>query len=229
MTTHLDDDVLVRHLDREDGPAERVEVTRHLESCVRCADRLAGLSRAGAAFSAALRAGDVAPPRVPRAAPRWGLRAAAAVVFVAGIAGAVRPVRAWILERAEALWVAVTGPREPAPPSPAPGRPRSASVAFVPVGDELTLEVTTPQAGGGLRLETAAGDTAVVRVEDGTGAEDFLVLPSRLRIVNPPGSAARYLLLVPARLARVRVVVGGARPWDYVPGGGPVEVPLGSR
>jgi anti-sigma factor RsiW len=227
MTTHVEDGALVRYVDREDAPAERVDVTGHLAGCDRCTARLAELTRAGDAFSAALHAADVpAPARRP--APRWGVRAAAAVLVLGGIAGAVQPVRAWILERTEALWTAVTGRSTPVS-TPVPDPVRSASVAFVPSGNEFTLEVTARQAGGVLRLETVAGDTATALVRGGSGAEDLVVLPSMLRIVNPSSSRASYEIRLPARLARVRVRVGAGEPWDYRPGSGTVEIELENR
>lgn len=228
MTTHVEDGALVRYLDREDAPAEQADVATHLEGCDRCRARLAELARAGDALAAALRAADVPAPR-RRSTPRWGLRAAAAALVLAGMAGAVRPVRAWILERGGALWEAVTRSGLPAP-TPDLGPPvRSASVAFVPSGNEFTLEVTTRQAGGVLRLETVAGDTAVALVQGGSGAEDLVVLPSALRIVSPRTSSANYVIRLPARLVRVHVRVGGRPPWDYHPGAPPVEIDLENR
>lgn len=229
MTTHVEDGALVRFLDREDDAAERADVTGHLAGCDRCTARLAELTRAADAFSAALRAADVPAPARVRPAPRWGLRAAAAVLVLGGIAGAVQPVRAWILERTEALWTAVTGRGASSPPPIVPVPVRSASIAFVPSGDEFTLEVTARQAGGVLRLETVAGDTATALVQGGSGAEDLVVLPSMLRIVNPSSSRASYEIRLPARLVRVRVRVGAAAPWDYRPGSGAVEIELENR
>jgi anti-sigma factor RsiW len=228
MTTHVEDGALVRYLDREDTVGERTDVASHLEGCDRCAARMAELTRAADTLATALRAAD-APPARARPRPRWGLRAAAAVLVLAGVGGAVRPVRAWILERAAALWVAVTG-RDGA--TPVPGQPvpaRSASVAFVPEGNEFALEVTARQEGGVLRIETADGDTAVAIVRGGSGAEDLVVLPRALRIVTRGASSASYVVRVPARLVRVRVVVGGGTPWDYHPGAPPMEIELGSR
>jgi hypothetical protein len=228
MTTHVEDGALIRQLDREDIPEEQADVAAHLEACPRCTVRLAELAHAGDALSTALRAADVPAPR-RRPVPRWGLRAAAAALVVVGIGGAVRPVRAWILERTGMLWEAVTG-RSAVPTAIAPAAPdRSASVAFVPSGNEFTLEVTAHQSGGVLRLETVAGDTAVAVVLGGSGLEDLVVLPTRLRIVNPEASSASYVIRLPARLARVRVLVGGRVPWDYHPGETPVEIDLGNR
>lgn len=120
-------------------------------------------------------------------------------------------------------------PRTSAPTPDLPSPLRSATVLFVPSGNEFTLEVTTRQAGGVLRLETVAGDTAVAVVQGGSGAEDLVVLPSTLRIVSPRTSSASYVIRLPARLVRVRVRVGARPPWDYRPGAPPVEIDLENR
>lgn len=227
MTTHVEDGALVRYLDGEDAAGDLGDVGAHVDRCDRCAARMAELARAADTLSAALRAADVPVPR-RRPPPPWGLRAAAALLVLAGVGGAVRPVRAWILDRAGAVWVAVTG-REPTAPPDGAAPERSASVSFVPAGDVLTLEVTEHQQGGVLHIETVGGDTAVAIVRGGAGAESLVVLPSTLRIVNRPASSASYVIRVPARLTRVRVRVSDAEPWDYRPGGAPREIDLGNR
>jgi anti-sigma factor RsiW len=228
MTTHVEDGALVRLLDGENADGERAEVETHLSDCGRCAARLQELSRAAAALTDALRAADAPAPRA-RPAPRWGLRAAAALLVLAGVGGAVRPVRAWIIQRAEALWDAVAGRNGSAIRPGAPGVAPLASVAFAPSGDELTVEVTGHQGGGVLRIETVEGDTVAAIVRDGSGVEDLVVLPSGLRIVTGPTSRATYVIRIPAQLARVRVLVGEQAPLDYRPGGPAIEIALGGR
>jgi anti-sigma factor RsiW len=227
MTTHVEDGALVRYLDGEEA-GERPDVAAHLEGCDRCAARMAELARAADTLATALRAADVPVPH-GRPRSRRGLRVAAALLVIVGVGGSSRPVRAWILERAEALWGVVTGRTEAAPAPAAPVPPRSASVAFVPTGNDFTLEVTGHQEDGVLQIETVGGDTAVAVVRGGSGGEDLVVLPSTLRIVNRPTSTASYLIRVPARLTRVRVLVGAGTPRDYHPGGAPLEIDLGSR
>jgi anti-sigma factor RsiW len=224
----VEDGALVRYLDGQAANGERADVAAHLAGCGRCADRMAELARATGAVTAALRAADPAVPR-GRVRPRWGLRAAAAVLVLAAVGGAVRPVRAWILERAGALWEVVTGRGDPGGRPGRQGPASSASVAFVPTGDVFALEVTERQQGGVLQIETVDGDTAVAVVLGGTGREDLVVLPSGLRIVTGPTAGASYVIRVPARLASVRVVLGDEEPRDYRPGGPPVEIPLGRR
>jgi hypothetical protein len=233
MTSHVDDGALIRYLDREDGPPNRAGVARHLDGCDRCAIRFAQLEGTSRTLSAALWASDVPwvsdlPAMRTRSSTRWGMRAAAAVLLVAGLAGVVRPVRAWIVDRAEALWGAVTGQtpplQTPTPVAPAP----SASAAFAPTGDEFTIELTGDPAGGTLQIETVLGDTAIAIVRGGSGGEDLVVLPSGLRIVAPLASTASYEIRLPARLVLVRIAVGEARRWEYRPGDPPLEIPLGN-
>lgn len=228
MTAHVEDGALVRYLDGEAAAEERTILAAHLEDCGACAARLTALSRAAEALTTALRATDEPASRA-RPHPRWRLRAAAAVLVLLAVGGGVRPVRAWILDRAEALWGAVTGAGpDAAPPVAAPGAARS-SVAFVPAGGELTLEVTSVQNEGVLQIETVAGDTAVAVVRNGTSMEDLVVLPTALRIVNRPASTASYVIRVPARLARVVVHVGDTPEWVYRPGTATREIDLRNR
>jgi hypothetical protein len=228
MTTHMEDGVLVRYLDRECDNDEEAAVRGHVGGCETCAARLGQLEHRSRAVRVALRAAD-RPARQSRPAPRWGLRAAAAMLVLLAVAGTVRPVRAWILERAEALWSALTGAPAPGAPAPAAAAPETAAVSFVPAGDAFTLEVAGRQVAGVLVVETAAGDTARATVWGGSGTESLLILPSGLRIVNPSGSTARYRVALPARLGRVRVVVEGGTPRVFDAGGPPLEIDLGGR
>jgi hypothetical protein len=144
------------------------------------------------------------------------------------IGGAVRPVRAWVLERVEALWTALTGGSE-SPASVAPAPPAQTAVSFVPADGPFTIELAGRQTAGTLVLEVVPGDTARATVLGGSGAESLVVLPGGLRIVNPPGSAARYRIALPARLGPVRVILGGAAPQLFDPAGPPLEIDLGGR
>jgi anti-sigma factor RsiW len=228
MTTmHLEDGALVRYLDLECDGDEQAAVRGHVGACGACAGRLAELERRSRALRVALRAAD-RPPRAVPAAPHWGRRAAAAVILLLAIGGAVRPVRAWVLGRAGALWSAITGGSEsPAPIAPA--APVESAVSFVPADGPFTIELAGRQAAGSLSLEAVPGDTARAAVIGGGGAESLMVLPAGLRIVNPPASAARYRVALPARLGPVRVIVGGAAPRLFDPAGPPLEIDLGGR
>jgi anti-sigma factor RsiW len=225
MTEHLEDGALVRHLDDQAPAPERAAAAEHLRGCDRCARRMGELARAADVLSSALRAAETSDLH-GRPRRRWGLRVAAALLILVGVGGTVRPVRAWIVNRAVLWWNGVTGaegtPRIPPPPRPS----RSASVAFVPVGSEFTLEVTAWQREGTLRIETVVGDTATATMQGGSGAEDLVVLPTALRIMGGPTSTASYVIRVPERLRRVHVRVGDAPPWDYHPGEGPREAAL---
>ena len=226
-TMHLEDGALVRYLDQECDGDERAAVRGHVNACGACAGRLAELERRARALQGALRAGDQ-PARAVPSGPRWGLRAAAAVLVLLAIGGAVRPVRAWIVERAGALWSAFTGGSEsPAPVAPVP--PAQTAVSFVPADGPFTIELAGRQSAGALSLEAVPGDTARATVLGGNGAESLVVLPAGLRIVNPPASAARYRIALPARLGPVRVIVGGAAPRIFDPAGPPLEIALGGR
>jgi hypothetical protein len=228
MTTmHLEDGALVRYLDEECDGDEQAAVRGHVTGCDACAGRLAEFERRSRTLKVALRDSD-RPARGARPVPRPGLRAAAAVLVLLAIGGAVRPVRAWVLERAEALWTALTGGSEPVAPVGSVA-PAQTAVSFVPADGPFTIELAGRQSAGTLSLEAVPGDTARATVLGGSGAESLVVLPGGLRIVNPPASTARYRIALPVRLGPVRVMVGGAAPRVFDPGGPPLEIDLGGR
>jgi hypothetical protein len=178
--------------------------------------------------STALRAADPVTAR-SRPARRWGLRAAAAAVIVLGVAGAVTPVRAWIVQSTQALWAAITSRTDTQGASPSPSLHPSASIAFVPLGTDFTLEVTSLQATGRLTLAGVPSDTATTVVTGGSGSEQLIVLPDGLRIANAAGSGASYVVRLPSRLARVRVLVGHQSELTFDPRGAPLEIELRQR
>jgi hypothetical protein len=229
---HLDDGAVVRRLDGELDPAEAGVVETHLAGCDRCRAELDAIAALSARFSEAVPHVDPAPePRVVRArrasawhaSPIW--RAAAAIAFVAGLALAIAPVRAWIAERLgagagrPAAESAASGDR--AHPEPSAGGVR---VAFVPTGEEFRVLVTAPQEEGWLRLETTPGDTATGELV-GAADADLLILPDGLGIRNDPFSTSDYRVVVPRDLARVEVRVAGRVAWS----GSPEALPSGGE
>ncbi len=228
MTAHVEDGALVRYLDHECDSIERVEVEAHLDGCDSCGTRVAELRRHSASVSIALRAVD-RPMLARRPARRWGMRAAAAALVVLGVAGSVRPVRAWIIGKTQALWATVMGSRDEQP-GPAPGAPvRSASVTFVPSGTEFTVEIVSRQQTGRLVVSAIPGDSATTVVLDGSGTENLIVLPTGLRIANSESSSASYEIRLPDRLARIQVRVGTAAPVTFDPRQGSMEIDLGRQ
>jgi hypothetical protein len=189
-----------------------------------------GIAALSARFSGALPLVDAASaagvvrlrPATPwHASPIW--RAAAAIAFVAGLALAIAPVRAWIAGR-----LGLDAGR-PVAESTVPGDravsadPGSVRVAFVPTGEEFRVLVTAPQDEGALRLVSVPGDTATGEVV-GAADADLLVLPDGLGIRNDPFSTADYRVGVPRDIARVEVRIAGRVAWsgspEALPGGG---------
>jgi hypothetical protein len=227
MTTHVDDGTLIRVLDRECEPDELAEARGHLDACDDCAGRLARFRQQSSALSLALRTAD-RPARPARPAPRWGLRAAAAILVMLAVGGAVRPVRAWIIERAVALWSALGGGSPDAAP-PAPAGPRETAVAFVPAAGTFTVELNGAPAGGRLVVEAVGGDTARAVVLEGGGDEALMVLPSGLRITAPAGSRATYRLRLPARLGPVPIRIADQAVREFDPARSPLQIELRPR
>lgn len=218
--THTDDGALVRLLDGACDGEERSLVTLHLETCGSCGARYQELDRRTRLVSESLRVWDTSVRPRRRGIPRW-LRAAAAIVILLGIAGGVRPVRAWIVDGARAVWTAVVGPpasqvvQQDASSTSVP----AATVTFVPAGDTFVLELTSRQREGTLLLATSSRETAQAEISGGAGREDLVVLPTGLRVVNDAASVASYAITLPRTMRAIRVVIDGEPALALEPGG----------
>jgi hypothetical protein len=185
------------------------------------------LARRGARFSDLLARADapsrpVAFPadRVARAVRRarvvrWGSVAAVALVAL-GVAG-VAPVRAWIAGAARVAWAMVSGAPAPAPairvaPGPAPLAPPAVGAVTVPVGGVFTLTVARRQASGTLSLLVEDRQTVSAEVSGESGGAEIEVRDAGIRIENRADANGRYVVKVPARLARVVVQIGREAP-----------------
>ncbi len=226
--THLDDAELVRLLD---GAAEDVAPAwaEHLAACTACSARRDAVAHRGARLARLLAATDPAPralilrttpaqgrvfawsrPRLAAWPPRRLAAAAALVVLMAG--GVVPPVRAWVAERAVALWHALTGHERPAAapasvPAPEPG---AGSVSFPLAEPVFTIQVTSHQAEGLLTVDAGTRPEAFAAIARGEGPAELVVMPDGLRIVTTSGSTRSYHVRVPPSVTRVVIEVGGA-------------------
>ena len=228
---HLDDTDLLRLLDGACEPAERASLGSHLESCPVCGARRALLERRVSRLSVRLRAAD-APPRpatLPmrrilrarrrRVVVRWGL-AAAVVLLLASVAG-VPPVRAWIAERARALWSFAAGRRA----APVPAQPKAVppvndtagAVTFASPASVFALRIAERQASGTLIIEAGERAQASAAVTGARDSVELLVLPDGLRIVNRRSSTAGYVVRVPGGLSRIVLQIGAEAPIVMVP------------
>jgi hypothetical protein len=232
MQQHATDGDLVRLLDTETTPAD-AELLAHVGECAECSARLARLRLRSERVSAALRAADlplvdaarVRPPfdrvgvarlrasrRPARLWMRPAMRAAAALLLLAGVAAASPTARAWILDRVARL----RGSTAPAPaPRAAPRSgqaPRGAIGAIVwfepPAGSELVVRFDERPAAGSLELARGTDDRAAAQVIARAGSEVLVVLPSELRVRNSRASTADYRVTVPASVRRIRLHVG---------------------
>jgi len=173
MTTlHPSEDTLRAHLDGELPPAERVEVSAHLEACAACARQLDEMRRDEAEAARLLATLDVPAPtdlawkRVQRrtrgraGGGRTLLRAAVVLLIAGGALSAAvpgSPVRGWIetaLMGDEPL-PAVTATREAAPP---------ASVEAV---EEAAVSILPESAARIVLSNVTAGTPVVLRLHDG--------------------------------------------------------------
>lgn len=239
---HVADDVLVRIIDHEMSAPEHAHAHSHLQTCSVCTERLATVERRTHSLSALLQLADpgmplMQPPsasntRLPRplrasrrysAVPAW-LKAAAIVLLIAGAAVMASPLRARVLD-----WIRDAFRPPPSVPAVMPADPASAdhaSVEFLPVGNELNLEIVDAETGGELRIRLIDGRAVVARALDATGAVELLVLPAGLRIVNT-AARAMYDVSVPAQITRIRVQIGQEAPFELEPGQLPRVILLG--
>lgn len=216
---HPTDGDLVRLLD---GEEEDPALEEHLERCDDCRRRyrrIAGWSReVGRALDAVdpVVEEGAEPDREADApwtgAPRW-MKAAAGVVLLVSAALAFQPVRAWVVDRAERVaqrlgFVDRTGPEAGAGGG-------GASIAFVPEGRRLRIQVEAPQTEGELEVAMGPDDgrvrASVVDPEPGAAgpAPGFAAFPSELRIRNGSGVGASYRVTVPPSIEELEIRVGG--------------------
>jgi hypothetical protein len=217
MTVHLEDAILVRQLDGALEDDEAAMVPAHLESCAKCADRLTTLRLRFERLGELLAVTDMPVPTMTlRASRRFvssrAIAAAAVVLVLVSAVVAVRPARAWIVERSLELWTIVTGGTKDAlAPDDAPTTTSypATAVSFTPAGEQFFIHVSGYQLTGTVTVETAAVSQVTAEVRGGGSGEDLVVLPNGLRIVNTVQSAAAYHVIVPATLGRITVEVAG--------------------
>jgi hypothetical protein len=200
----------------------------HVDTCAVCTARLAVLQQRADRVSDVLAMTE--PPRIDRArllpasdrlvsahrrARRrafWspGMRAAAAILLLAGVAAA-SPARGWILDR-----VPWRGEKSIPPdrgltdrvPQPIPEQVAGSIVRFAPDSDELVIRFAVRPAAGWLTLVVGEDVRSSAQIVSGARGEAFLVLPSELRVRNAPGSLAVYQVMLSPAVRRVRVELG---------------------
>ena len=227
---HATDGDLVRVIDGELAADEAV-LGAHVTGCGECSARLARLRSISVSIGDLLRATDVAPVdpvrirppfdtvgvarlrRRRRAIALWsrpGLRAAAAILLLAGVAAASPAARRWIADGIARLRGAApaspTAPKQPSRPAQVASGSR---VWFAPpTGPELVVRFENRPKTGTLALQRIEDDRASVQVVARASGEALLVLPGEVRVRNSGTSVADYRLTLPSSVRRVRVYVG---------------------
>ncbi len=234
---HASDAELVQLLDGAAAPAERARVQTHADACAACAGRLERQRRRSARLTLVLAEGDHVAALDRRAATlaasfdasAWRpashrpfvpgyLRAAAVLVGLLALGWAVRPVRAWIAARWQALTAADVAVH-PAQTPPVRGAAVDAagaatSVAFVPGAADFVVAFESRPTGGHLSVRPTLSDRVTLTA---TGRAGVLVLPGELRVQNATSPASDYRVEVPAGVARLRVRVAGRTVLDVRP------------
>lgn len=226
--SHPDAGQLVRYIDGELLGDESSTVEAHVSACADCTRRVEQLRRRSAALHRMLgelerdtdSPRDAVRPRSTRFALNWRTLAAAAVLLVVGVGATVKPLRAWIVNRSQALWELVVGSGSPEAPFPTPPPEASGpegSVSFAPTGDLLTIEIATRQRSGTVTVEAVGGSSVSVELAGGSGQGDITVLPTGVRIANALSTTASYRIGVPVRMRRVILVIAGDTVISAVP------------
>lgn len=221
------DDALLAFLDGEPNGSEE-QIAAHLAGCSVCAANVERLRRRNALVEAGLRELDLEMPPVPpyaavqhrqRVALWTTLRRTAGIAAaLGGIALAVGPIRAAVVEwfsgddrapSAEAPLQPVA-PRStrpsPAPPAQATENPE---VRFTPEGVEFEIAFAAAQRAGTLEVAYHSVPYATLQTIGGTAGDPFLVLPQKIRVQSTDLSRASYRLTLPQQVKRLRVVIGG--------------------
>jgi hypothetical protein len=233
---HATDGELMRLLDGE-KPSGDSPIDGHVTQCAECAARLARYRHRSAALADLLRAtapkpvdtARIRPPlddisgarlRRQRRKPVWshaGLRAAATIVVVAGVAAAAPPVREWLREQVQ-RWVG------PAPATPVDSSPAAAPierrtvagpvVRFDVPSSELVVQLDSAQLAGTIEITSGNASRAEAQITTDLRDEWLIVLPGELRIRNTGASRASYRLTVPASVRQVRLRTSGGSDRD---------------
>lgn len=218
---------LIRYLDGELSAEERARVAAALATDAALADRFARLKRRSmrlGALLAAVAPSDVEtaaahpsraarPARRPEAQTGW-LKAAIIIIAISLGAVLVPPVRAWIVHQLQRLATAPAGAPSAAAPTTGPQREPGVLELQFDVGPSATFEITIAQAqaGGELRIRSVNGERAGATRTGGDGGEEMLISSGGLRIGNLETSGASYEVLLPSRVQRVVVRIGGRVP-----------------
>ena len=207
---HLADAELMQLLDGESTPDAARD---HLGACGDCQDRLGRLRKAADLLRASLV--DVPMPDLSlshaRARRPWlislPVAAAATVVILASAAAATPAIRGWILRRMAPPTPSASVPITP-PPAPVSTAGGGVIASFVPTDTTLTIRLDRRQTRGAIELMASATRRISVQALGPEVAQEILVLPAALRIVNMT-TAGSYRIALPASVRTVRVIVGG--------------------
>ena len=210
---HPDDGVLLALLDGAIASPE--DVKAHADSCAVCDDRLAELRRASDLLRASLPPIAMPPgiaARISRPKRRtftYPILAAASVLLIASVATAT-PIRHWIIRQ--------FAPPKPEPatttaPPPVPSASRASGIiaSFAATDTLLVIRIDARQQSGILELAAGSGDRISAQAVSGAAAEELMVLPGQLRIVNAASSTADYRVTIPATVRTISVQVAGAQ------------------
>lgn len=228
---HADDGELIAMID-DDLTESAKWVPWHVAECAECAARAERWKGQSAFVS--LRIAELPVPSTDRLTnqiddfsvarlrkanrPVWrnpGLRAAAGLILVAGVAAA-GPIRSWIgihiigsETNKAANSASGSGGIRPLPPGTAP---TVSTIGFDVQGSKLSIRfIHKPRQG---TVTILAGEFDRVSVDAiGSGAdESLLIMPAELQVRNSEASTANYEVKVPAVVREASIVIGSGKP-----------------
>jgi hypothetical protein len=139
------------------------------------------------------------------------LRAAAAILLLAGPLAAIPPLRDWVGERLGLAPAAEpsAAPRTPATNAAADVGPAATALRFVPAPGTFHFDMDALPGGGTLTLGRGAGSEAVLEVLGSGAAGGVTVSDGGVRVRGGDGEATSYVLRVPAGTDAVVLRVAG--------------------
>ena len=217
----ITDAELIQYLDGELTGVAKASFDTRIAAAPSLAARLDGLRRRSARLSVLLTAVNPTQSQAKESAAairaqlsvsgraRWRatplLKVAAAIVLILGVASAISPVRAWMMERVRQVVAALRSPEFAPRTTPAlPTPPQTADVSYSFPVDSDTLELQLSQTDGQLVIRREAIARAVAEASR-VANTSFLILPGALRIDGPSSAGASYSLTLPLRVTVVRL------------------------
>ena len=217
---HLDEESIQRLLNGELEPSAETPAHLHLSQCAECRARLEAATREEEETHALLRFADHPVPawsaetiaaRARSLSPAHGMRRAAGILVVIGLAGAAyavpgSPLPKWAAHAVSWIRESIGVPPAQAPEAGVP-KDRGSGMSGIAVspGKNIVILFVSSQSEGNVRVSLSEEKDIVVRGP--SGSANFTSEPERL-VIHNEGSNESYEIAVPRNASRVEIRVG---------------------